>query len=101
MINLKINTSKNLLAFSAGIDSTALFFILLENNIEFDIAIVNYNLREQSKIEVQYAKDLAKKYNKKCFIKDVKSENISNFEKEARDIRYKFFNELINELINQ
>ncbi|NQY53463.1 MAG: tRNA lysidine(34) synthetase TilS [Campylobacteraceae bacterium] len=97
MINLKINTSRNLLAFSAGIDSTALFFILLENNIEFDIAIVNYNLREQSKKEVQYAKDLAKKYNKKCFIKDVKSNNISNFEKEARDIRYKFFNELINE----
>ena len=97
MINLKINTSRNLLAFSAGIDSTALFFILLENNIEFDIAIVNYNLREQSKIEVQYAKDLAKKYNKKCFIKDVKSENISNFEKEARDIRYNFFNELISE----
>ena len=97
MINLKINTSRNLLAFSAGIDSTALFFILLENNIEFDIAIVNYNLREQSKKEVQYAKDLAKKYNKRCFIKDVKSDNISNFEKEARDIRYKFFNELINE----
>ena len=27
-----LNNSKNLLAFSAGIDSSALFFILIENN---------------------------------------------------------------------
>ena len=42
-----IKTKKNLLAFSAGIDSTALFFLLLDNNIHFDIAIVNYNQRAQ------------------------------------------------------
>ena len=55
-----INTKKNLLAFSAGVDSSALFFILLEKDIEFDIAIVDYNLRIQSKDEIQYAKQLAK-----------------------------------------
>lgn len=77
----EINTKRNLLAFSAGIDSSALFFLLLEKNIPFDIAIVNYNVREQSKDEVEYAKQLANKYNKKIYIKDVKLENISNFEK--------------------
>ena len=91
-----IKESKNLLAFSAGIDSCALFFLLLKENIPFDIAIVDYNLREQSKEEVTYAKNLAKKYNKKVFIKEVFLEG-SNFEKKARDIRYAFFEELIKE----
>lgn len=91
-----IKESKNLLAFSAGIDSCALFFILLEQNIPFDIAIVDYNVREQSKEEISYAKALAKKYNKQIFIKEVTLEN-SNFEKQARDIRYSFFEDLITE----
>ena len=93
----KINTRKNLLAFSAGVDSSALFFILLENDIPFDIAIVDYNLRKQSKEEVSYAKELALKYNKQVFIKEVKLESNSNFEKKARDIRYTFFEEIIKE----
>lgn len=95
MVDININTTKNLLAFSAGIDSTALFFLLLEKNIPFDIAIVNYNLREEAKDEIKYAKELAFKYNKQCFIKEVKLDTISNFEKEARDIRYDFFDEII------
>ncbi|QKF74208.1 tRNA(Ile)-lysidine synthetase [Aliarcobacter faecis] len=93
----KITNTKNLLAFSAGVDSTALFFLLLNSKTPFDIAIVNYNTREQSKEEVEYAKFLAQKYNKKIFIKDVKLETNSNFEKTARDIRYSFFEELIKD----
>jgi tRNA(Ile)-lysidine synthase len=93
----QINTTKNLLAFSGGIDSSALFFLLLENNILFDIAIVDYNVREQSKQEVAYAKELAKKYNKQIFIKDINIDSSSNFEKNARDIRYTFFENLIYE----
>lgn len=92
-----IKESKNLLAFSAGIDSSALFFLLLKQNIPFDIAIVNYNVRVQSKDEVNYAKELALKYNKQIYIKEVKLESTSNFEKTARDIRYKFFEEIIDE----
>lgn len=92
-----IKNQKNLLAFSAGVDSVALFFLLLEQNISFDIAIVDYNLRVQSKDEISYAKELALKYNKSIFIKDVKLENNSNFEKTARDIRYSFFEEIISE----
>ncbi len=93
----KINTTKNLLAFSGGVDSSALFFILLENKIPFDIAIVNYNQREQSKEEIQYAKNLAKQYEKQLFIKEVVIESNSNFEKKARDIRYSFFEEIITQ----
>ena len=86
-------SSNNLLAFSAGVDSTALFFKLLEKNIDFDIAIVNYHKRKQSDEEVEYAKSLAKKYNKKIYIKDCYLDN-SNFEANARICRYKFFDEL-------
>jgi tRNA(Ile)-lysidine synthase len=92
-----IKESKNLLAFSAGIDSTALFFLLLENNIAFDIAIVNYNVRPQSKDELTYAIKLAKIYGKEIFFKEVIIEENSNFEKTARDIRYKFFEEIIED----
>lgn len=99
-MTLKINTittTKNLLAFSGGVDSSALFFILLENKIPFDIAIVDYNLRDQSKKEISYAKELAKKYNKEIFTKEVYIEDTSNFEKKARDIRYAFFEEVIEQ----
>lgn len=90
-----IKNQKNLLAFSAGVDSTALFFLLLEQDIPFDIAIVNYNLREQSKDEISYAKELATQYKKEIFIQEINLDNTSNFEKKARDIRYTFFETII------
>jgi len=89
-----LQTSKNLLAFSAGVDSSALFFILKELKIPFDIAIVDYALRDQSKEEVLYAKELADRYEKKCFVKEAE-EITKNFEATARAIRYTFFEELI------
>ncbi len=39
---LPLADSKNLLGFSSGVDSTALFFLLVECEIPFDIAIVHY-----------------------------------------------------------
>lgn len=91
----KLKTKKNLLAFSAGVDSTALFFILLQNNIKFDITIVNYNTREQSQDELAYAQELAKTYNLTCH--SLNAQMIEkNFEAKAREIRYNFFEELIS-----
>ncbi len=85
---------KNLLAFSGGVDSTALFFLLREAGVEFDLAIVDYGIREQSKDEVEYAKELAKRYNKSIYLKNISLDR-SNFEKRARDARYSFFEETI------
>lgn len=91
-----LKNRKNLLAFSAGGDSTALFFLLLKKNIKFDIAIVNYATREQSVDEVLYAQELAKKYDLKCYVH--KAADIQkNFEANAREIRYSFFKKLIDE----
>ncbi|QOP40600.1 tRNA lysidine(34) synthetase TilS [Sulfurimonas marina] len=91
-----LQDSKNLLAFSAGGDSTALLFLLLENNIKFDIAIVDYGVRKQSKDELIYAKVLAEKYGFTCHEKTA-SKITKNFEAEARSLRYGFFEELIEE----
>ncbi|MBE0515674.1 tRNA lysidine(34) synthetase TilS [Sulfurimonas sp.] len=94
LLNLK--DKKNLLAFSGGADSTALFFLLLKHNIPFDIAIVDYGIREQSKEEVAYARELSQTHNLRCHIfKAPKIEQ--NFEAKAREIRYAFFEELIKE----
>lgn len=86
--------SKNLLAFSAGVDSTALLFMLLEHKVLFDIAIVHYGLRAQAQEEVEYAQALAKEHNFTCHLLHVKS-SPSNFEANARAVRYDFFENLI------
>lgn len=85
---------KNLLAFSAGVDSSALFFLLLQHNINFDIALVNYGLRKQSDEEEAYAVSLAKRYQLEVYIKQAPLFE-QNFEKNARDFRYDFFDELM------
>jgi tRNA(Ile)-lysidine synthase len=90
----KLKDKKNLLAFSGGADSTALFFLLLKHNISFDIAIVDYGIREQSKAEVAYAGELAKTHNLKCHLHNAPKIE-QNFEAKAREIRYGFFEELI------
>jgi tRNA(Ile)-lysidine synthase len=94
-INTKnLQNKKNLLAFSAGIDSSALFFLLIENNIKFDIAIVDYNIREQSKEEVKHAKTLARKYKLFCHYSQAPKFD-TNIEKKARDFLYEFFDSLV------
>ena len=95
-IKSNLQNSKNLLAFSAGVDSSALFFLLLEHNIAFDIALVNYHLRENADKEELHAIELAKKYNLRCYTAHAPFfEN--NFEKNARDFRYNFFDKIMSE----
>lgn len=91
-----LNDQKLLLAFSAGADSTALFFTLVHHKIPFDIAIVHYGLRDQADEEVEYALALAKEYSLQCHL--LKAPKIEqNFEYEARRIRYDFFETLIRQ----
>ena len=92
----RLKESENLLAFSHGVDSTALFYILTESEVAFDIAIVDYNVREQSKREVASARELAAKFQKRIFELSVKLEP-SNFECKARDARYRFFSGICKE----
>ena len=92
----RLKAERNLLAFSHGVDSTALFYLLDEAGVKFDLAIVDYNVRAQSKDEVASARDLAAKFNKQIYIKSVHL-GASNFEQEARAARYNFFAEICRE----
>ncbi len=99
MLTLEVShlkEKKNLLAFSAGVDSSALFFLLLQHNIPFDIALVNYGTRANSDTEEAHAKDLAKRYKLTCHT--IKAPHFStHFEQNARKFRYDFFEKLIEE----
>ena len=88
--------TKNLLAFSGGGDSTALFFLLHENKIPFDIVHVNYQTRAQSNEEEAYARTLANTHTKELFTLTCKLD-ASNFEHHAREERYSFFVKVIQE----
>ncbi len=86
--------SKNLLAFSGGVDSSALFFLLIAHGVKFDIALVNYGIREESDHEERHAKQLARHH--KLFCHTIKAPKFTrNFEEQARVFRYEFFESLI------
>jgi tRNA(Ile)-lysidine synthase len=91
-----LKSSKNLLAFSAGVDSSALFFLLLQNHIKFDIALINYQLREEAHEEEAHAVSLAKEHKLKIYTSKAPSFQ-NNFEKNARDFRYNFFDNIMKE----
>lgn len=90
----RLPKGRYLLGFSGGVDSSALFFLLLERGVEFDIAIVDYGLREQSKEEVAYAKKLAQDHQKLCFCTQA-PKFTHNFESQAREFRYEFFSQIL------
>ncbi|STP13637.1 tRNA lysidine(34) synthetase TilS [Helicobacter cinaedi] len=91
---LPLADSKNLLGFSGGVDSTALFFLLVEYEIPFDMAIVHYHTRKEADDELSHAQHLAKLYNKHCFISHAPT-FYSNFESQARAFRFSFFDEIM------
>ncbi|HEC1736045.1 TPA: tRNA lysidine(34) synthetase TilS [Campylobacter coli] len=88
-----LKKGKNLLAFSYGSDSSALFHFLVQNKIDFDLVMINYKTRKNSDLEEQKAKEIALEFHKKIFIKSAPVIK-GNFEKEARDFRYDFFEKI-------
>lgn len=84
---------KNLLAFSYGSDSTALFYLLAQKNIPFDLALVNYKRRPNSDLEELEARNLARRWGKKIFTHKAELEG-GNFESRARQVRYAFFEKI-------
>lgn len=89
-----LKQGKSLLAFSGGVDSSALFHLLYQHRIDFDIAHVNYHTRDQSAQEEADAVALAKRYNKMCYTHSCPLKG-SDFENRAREERYRFFGYLM------
>lgn len=95
---LKLNLDKNkkyILACSYGPDSMALLNLLIRDNYNFVVCFVNYKTRKESDIEenkiTKFCNTFLIRLYKKVY--DL-SNKISNFENEARKIRYEFFVEV-------
>ncbi len=90
----RLREGKALLAFSGGVDSTALFHLLRENSISFDIAHVNYHARPSSDDEALSAQALAQSHSLHCYTHSCYLSG-ANFENNAREERYQFFEYLM------
>lgn len=90
MLNLDKN-KRYLLACSFGPDSMALFSMLLKENIKFDVALVNYHLREESNFEQTSLESICKANHIKIYVHDFRNHLTSNIEANCRAVRYSFF----------
>lgn len=105
--NLFTKSDEILVGVSGGADSVFLVHLLLDAGFSFAIAHVNFNLRgEDSENDRIFVENLAEKHNIQIYCKSVDTikyaeENNISIEMAARDIRYEWFAELLeNEKFN-
>ena len=95
--------NKLLVAISGGADSLALFLCLKELGYDIELAHCNFNLRgEESDNDEEFLKKLADKFGVRFHLKSFDTqkyadENKVSIQMAARDLRYKWFNELLVE----
>ncbi|MCQ2776700.1 MAG: tRNA lysidine(34) synthetase TilS [Bacilli bacterium] len=95
-MNYKLDKNKRyLLACSYGPDSMALFDMLRKENIYFEVAHVNYKLRDESDFETESLKNYCDELGIKIHTL-INEQNLmnSNVEAKCRNIRYEFFRSL-------
>ena len=81
---------------SAGPDSMCLLNLLEKKTNKIIVCHINHNIREQSIIEEEYLKTYCQEHNlifESMTIKEYKENNLEN---EARKIRYKYYEEILN-----
>ncbi len=92
-----------LIAVSGGADSTVLCALCAAAGFNFSLAHCNFKLRgEESDRDEQFVKKLSEQFEVKLFLKsfDTSSEatiNKTSIEETARNLRYKWFQQLIKE----
>lgn len=96
-----LQDKKLALACSGGIDSMVLAHVLLSYGFKFDLIHCNFQLRgEASTLDEELVHSFAKKNKLKFFVQRYDTpksarENNTSIEVEARNLRYKFFDERI------
>ena len=108
MINIEdnFNFRKNdciIVGCSGGPDSMALADMLLKikdkYNLSIVLACVNYNVRKESTKEADYVATFAKNNNLFFELLSIEEYGDDNFENEARNIRYNFYEQPIMVMI--
>ena len=89
--------SKFLIGVSGGIDSMALLQLSLDANLNIEVAHVSYQLRKQeNEVEISNLKEFCEKNSITLHLKKVLLDKSKNTQNEARDVRYQFFDKIIN-----
>ena len=85
-----------IIGVSSGPDSMALLH-MLQNNLKCKLvcAHINHNVRIQSDEEERYLKEYCKKYNIIFESTKIKTYSKNNFENEAREKRYQFYEKIL------
>ena len=98
-----LQEKKLLIAISGGVDSVVLTHVLHQLHFDISLAHCNFNLRgiESDKDEI-FVKELGNKLNLKTFTKNFDTEkyaleNSLSTQVAARNLRYNWFDEIINE----
>ena len=81
---------------SAGSDSMCLLNLLEKKTNKIIVCHINHNIREQSIIEEEYLKTYCQEHNLIFESMTIKEYKENNFENEARKIRYKYYEEILN-----
>ena len=89
------NEDTVIVACSGGPDSMCLLDIVKSVTNNIVVACVNHNVRESSKEEFEYVRGFANKNNLKFEGVELTFNTLANFECNARNKRYEFFNELL------
>lgn len=96
-----------LIAVSGGVDSVVLCELCKQAKFDFTIAHCNFQLRgAESERDEQFVKNLGNKYGVKVLVKKFETEkyateNKLSTQEAARNLRYEWFEDLINQSTNQ
>lgn len=88
---------KWVVAVSGGCDSMTLLDQCVKAKVDVIAAHVNYQKRDSAKRDMDLVLDYCKQHSVPCYVRLSQFEGKGNFQAYARDFRYAFFNELVDE----
>jgi len=98
-----LKNKKLLIAISGGVDSVVLTHLLFQLKFQFSLAHCNFRLRgKASELDEQFVNHLASELQTKLYVKpfetkDYAKNNSLSIQMAARELRYNWFDDLINE----